>query len=133
MQFYLTLTLLLLGSVFTVFRIREEWASWREHIGLVILLYSFIYFILFIISGFLLLLREQTFFALLKTGLWISMMCIGFVLAYPILERNLMRGNRELTEHGRRVFEGFEGSRRLLGSFGFLLSAVLVLLQLGWL
>lgn len=130
MQFFLTLSLLILGSGLVTFRIREDIRPYRDHIGFILLLYGFGNFLLFIASDFRRLIEEDTVFAVLKLGLWINLMVIGFLLSYPLLERHLFSKNPDIKDQGRRVFEGFDGIRMILGLGGFVLAVALVLIQL---
>lgn len=131
MQFFLTLSLLALGSGLVTFRVQDSVKPYRDHIGFILLLYGFGNFLLFLIRDFVRLLGEQPAFSMLKLCLWIILMVIGFVLAYPLLERHLFRENAALSEQGRRVFEGFNGIRPALGLCGLALSIALLLDQWG--
>jgi hypothetical protein len=131
MQFFLTLGLLALGSGLVTFRFQGSVNPYRDHIGFILLLYGFGNFLLFLLGDFLPVLREQPTFGVLKLSLWVVLMVIGFVLAYPLLERQLFRENPALSEQGRRVFEGFNGLRPALGFCGLALCIALLLSQWG--
>lgn len=124
------LAMLVAGSCLIVFGSGESTRPYREHMGVILLLYGFLNFNLFLFGYFLPLVREQTFFALLKMGLWINLMVIGFTLGYPLLEKHLFSSNRELQFQGQKVYEGFNSLRLVLGLGGLVLALLLLFIQL---
>jgi hypothetical protein len=129
MQFFLTLSLLVLGSSLVTFRIREDIRPYRDHIGVILLVYGFGNFFLYLFGEFFALVEHHILFALLKLSLWIILMVIGFLLAYPLLERHLFSMHSDLKDQGQRVFEGFNGFRMLLGIGGLIVATLLLISQ----
>ena len=130
MQFAFTLSLLILGSGLMIFRIPVNVRPYREHFGVILLLYGFGNFLAFL-GDFLRSLDAETLFVFSKMGMWVLLMIIGFVLAYPLLDKHLFSKAKGFEDQGQIVFDGFEGMRSPLGISGFLLAGMIMLVQIG--
>lgn len=130
MSFVVTFCFLLVGSALMTFGVPSRWRPYREHAGMILLIYGFVHFLGYF-GDFFRTVRDEPAFSLAKMGMWVMTMVIGFVLAYPLLQEHLFRRAGGLEEQGRVVFQGFDGVRVILGLAGFGVAGVMLLLQLG--
>ena len=130
MHIFLNITLLLLGSGLMAWRLNKPLGPWRDHVGMILLLYGFGHFLAYLL-GFTALLKTSPLMAAVWGGLWVLLMIMGFTLAYPLLERHLFQSHSDLEAQGKRVFEGFHGMRVLLGLAGIGLAITVLLARLG--
>lgn len=112
------------------FRTPDRIRHLQEHFGIILLLYGFLNFLSYI-REFITLLGISPLFAIVKMGMWVMIMVIGFVLSFPILEQHIFGQTRELQEQGVRVFQGFDGMRIPLGLVGLILAGIMLLSQFG--
>ena len=129
MPFLFTFSLLLVGSGMMTFRVPEPIRPYREHIGLILLLYGFGNFLAYL-GEFFQTVELSPLFAITKMSMWVLTLVIGFVLAYPLLDKHLFQQARGLEEQGRRVFEGFDGMRIVLGTVGLVVASLMMMSQL---
>jgi hypothetical protein len=128
MIFILTFSLLILGSALLTFRNPEIIKPFRDHFGILLMAYGFFHLFKIVLLSTPILEESPLFFGF-KMGLWGLLLIMGFILAYPLLERQIFSRVRELELQGQIVIKGFEGMRRILGIAGFALAAVLLLSQ----
>ncbi len=132
----MNLLLLLLGSVLLLVRKEHRVdapSGWVQHTGLILLVYGFANTLIFL-SGLTAQVDDGPLWAGFRMGCWILLVVIGFVLAYPVLERHVLHAaGEDLTAQGRSVFQGFVAMRWPLGLIGLGIAAVLTAQRFGWL
>ena len=130
MHVFINITLLLVGSGLMTWRLDKPLGPWRDHVGMILLLYGFGHFLAYLV-GFTTMLETSPVMAAIWGGLWVLFMIIGFTLAYPILKRHLFQSHSDLEAQGKRVFDGFHGMRVVLGLAGIGFAITVLLARLG--
>jgi hypothetical protein len=127
MQFAFTCSLLMLGSGILTFRILPRGEEFKQHLGMMLMLYGFLNLLGFGLE-FLRGLGSDPVFVISKMTVILQIIVIGFVLAYPFLQKHLFEES-ELQKEGAVVFQGFAEIRTLLGLSGLVLAGIMLFWQ----